>query len=43
MYIFNLQLNSALCSFAEEIQAQDFNIFNINEVIIQTKTYLSFP
>ena len=30
----------ALCSFGEEIQTQNFNIYNITEVIIRTHKYI---
>ena len=33
----------ALCRFAEEIQTQNFNINNINEIIIQTQQCLFGP
>lgn len=33
----------ALCSFGEVIQTHNSNIFNINEVILQTQKYSSFP
>ena len=29
--------------FGEEIQTQNVNDYNLNEVIIQTQKYLSFP
>ena len=31
-----VDFKGALCSFGEEIQSQNFYIYNINEVIIQT-------
>ena len=33
----------ALCSFGDEIQAQNSNIYNITEVVIQTHKYIFFP
>lgn len=33
----------ALCGFGEEIRAQNFNISNINEVIMKTLKYVSLP
>ena len=38
VYVFK----GALCSF-EEIQTQKCYISNINDVIMQTQEYLSFP
>ena len=35
-YLFQLYLKGELCSFGEEIQIQDFIIYNINEEIIWT-------
>ena len=45
-YCFNStpkHFKGALCSFGEEIKSQNFNIYCIHEVIIQTKKYLFFP
>ena len=33
----------ALCCFGEEIQTQDFKMYNNNEIITQTHKYVSFP
>ena len=33
----------ALCHFGEEIKTQNFNIYNIKEVIIQTQRRTFFP
>ena len=41
MYVLRL-FKGALCGFGLEIQAQNFNIYNINEVITQTQKYLLF-
>ena len=32
-----------MCSFWEEILTQNFHMYNINEVIIQTQKYVLFP
>ena len=31
-----------LCSFVEEIQIQNFDIYSVNEVIIHTQKYVFF-
>ena len=36
-------LKGALCCFEDEIQTQNSDIYNINEVIIQTQKCLLFP
>ena len=38
-----IAIKGALCNFGEEIQTQNFNVYNINEVIIQNQKYLFFP
>lgn len=35
-------IKGSLCSFEEEIQTQIINIYKVNEVLIQTQTYV-FP
>ena len=35
-------IKEALCCSGDEIQTQNFDIYNINEVIIQTQKYLYF-
>ena len=37
--LVSLILKGALCRFGGEIQTQNFNIYNTNEVIIQTQNY----
>ena len=37
-----LQVEEAVCIIGEEIQTQNFYIYNTNEVMIQTKKYLLF-
>lgn len=36
-------VKGALCRFEEEIQTQNFNVYDINEVKKQIQIYLSFP
>ena len=36
----SFNIKGAACSFGEGIQMQNFNIYNINEVIIWTQKYL---
>ena len=36
-------IKGALCSFGDEIQTQNLNIYNIIELIMQQLKYLSFP
>ena len=47
IFSINCKPCSPLClehlPFKEEIQTLNFNIYNINKVIIQTQKYLSFP
>ena len=38
-YVHHINLKGALCCFGEEIQTQNFNIYNINEATIQTHKY----
>ena len=42
IYNSNEVVEGALCSFGEETQTQNFNIYNVNKEIIQTEKYLSF-
>ena len=41
--LFIPYIKGALCSVGEEIQTQNFYIYNIKEVMIQTQEHLSFP
>ena len=39
-FTLNCHFKGALCRFEGEIQTQNFNIYNIHEVMVQTQKYL---
>ena len=42
MHVYESRLAAALCGFGEENQTQNFDIYNIKEVMMQSQRYFFF-